>query len=491
MPRTDEQRALARQPAAAVSGCGGCAKRREWLRRQASQTIGRQSWLALACAITLLVTVSLAGKAWAQSAPAALPQVADGPQAPQAASASPPTDENVETIAPDTRRELLIKFQAQYPQAREHVLNLPMNAYANTSETPGLRLKRMWVGEGATLLEIEGLPVPGQQASAVIRQDNFELVGDKGQRAALQAAEGVTQLKDRRGGSALVVKPGETLLALFGPVNDARPVRLQHTPRAGQVFVYFDNIDPRFRERYTAAYRAAAAPGANPEAMRDFLVEFAQNDPDGKSPEIFLKLVNAMRAQNTFEGYYNVYLLLQDPEDARKASQLARTDEHRAKLEHMAVATLVDKNRLVDFDLHLTNANTTTSEGSCWMRCRYNFSAMRQVRGELSVSVRRNSPVPLKLGRYKVTLQAVTTLPRRKIRSSSWLGNYDGPDNATINNDLVVTLAPPNYSVKLPVNVAHLQLAFFERGSAGGYEGSWATSDATVRLQIKSVELLP
>lgn len=442
--------------------------------------------------------VSLAGKAWAQSAPAALPQVADGPQAPQAASAAPPTDENVETIAPDTRRELLIKFQAQYPQAREHVLNLPMNAYANTSEAPGLRLKRMWVGEGATLLEIEGLPVPGQQASAVIRQDTFELVGDKGQRAALQAAEGVTQLKDRRGGSALVVKPGETLLALFGPVNDARPVRLQHTPRAGQVFVYFDNIDPRFRERYTAAYRAAAAPGANPEAMRDFLVEFAQNDPDGKSREIFLKLVNAMRAQNTFEGYYNVYLLLQDPEDARKASQLARTDEHRAKLEHMAVATLVDKNRLVEFDFRLDNNQASGGEdnsGGYFGELARFFTGKSKVRragksisGTLSVRLLPNRPIPLAHGDYLFKFAVHASAARSGTARGLVLRKAPSEYEST-GTTVSVRLSASNTTAQANVNAGHMEIAYLDRGMLGGYTARWLTGDGRLEVKLLSVEL--
>lgn len=310
-------------------------------------------------------------------------------------AASAPTDDDVSSgvvvEAPDSRRELLAKFQSLNPGAREHVLNLSMNAYANTEAAPGLRLRRLWVGASGALVEIEGLPVAGSKASAVIRQDTFALRHAKGL-SELQAVEGVSMVKDRRSGNALVVKPGEVMLALFGPVDDYRPMKIQHTPPNGRVFVYFDNIDPRFGERYRAVYQMAAAASATPEQMKDFLVEFAENDPDKKAPEIFLKLIMAMRAQNTFEGFYNAYLLIQDPGDARKASQLARTDEHRAKMEHVAVATLMDKNRLFDFDVRLDNTSTSTREGSCFFACRYNFTAFRSVRGSVSVALRPNSP---------------------------------------------------------------------------------------------------
>ncbi len=432
------------------------------------------------------------------AAPAPLPQVEDATQAPATPAAAAPTDENIETIAPDTRRELLVKFQAQYPQAREHRLNLPMNAYANTSEAPGLILRRMWVGEGATLLEIEGLPVAGQKASAVMRQDTLELVGDRGQRATVQAVEGVTQLKDRRGGSALVVKPGETLLALFSAVNDARPMRLQHTPRAGQTFVYFDNIDPRFRERYEAAYRAAAGSSATPEAMRDFLVEFGQNDPDGKAREVFLKLITAMRAQNTFEGYYNVYLLLQDPEDARKASQLSRTDEHRAKLEHMAVATLVDKNRLIEFDFRLDDTRASGGEdngGGYFGELARFFTGKSKVRragtsitGTLRARLLPGRPIPLAFGDYVFTFAITATAPRsgaaRGLVFSKTPSEY-----VSTGQTVRLRLNARTASAQEKVDAGYLEVAYLDRGMLGGYTARWLTGDGRLEVKLLGVEL--
>ena len=412
---------------------------------------------------------------------------AEPPASAPAAEDMPP---GVVIEAPDSRRELLTKFQALNPGAREHVLNLSMNAYTNTEAAPGLKLRRLWVGASNTLVEIEGLPVAGSKASAVIRQDTFAIRHAKGL-SELQSVEGVSMVKDRRSGNALVVKPGEVMLALFGPVDDYRPMRVQHTPPTGQVFVYFDNIDPRFGERYRAAYQTAAAASATPEQMKDFLVEFAENDPDKKAQEIFLKLIMAMRGQNTFEGYYNAYLLIQDPEDARKASQLVRNDEHRAKMEHVAVATLVDKNRLFDFDLQLNRSPTSTYEGSCLFFCRYNFTASRAIQGRATVAFRPTSPIKLKLAKYKVTLSAEVFMPRHKVRASSWLGNYNGSDDVVLKNAIEVVVMPPSYTATIPVDIGTLPVAFFQRGSAGGYEGIWATSDARISVQIKSVELVP
>ena len=395
----------------------------------------------------------------------------------------------IETVAPDTRRELLTKFLAANPGAKLHALNLPMNAHADTTEAPGLRLNRMWVGKEGTLVEIEGLPVQGRRVSAVIRLDTFALVSSKGTTIA-QAAEGATLQKDKRGGSALLVMPGEKLLALFEAVDDYQPMKLQHTLRGQWPYIYFENIDPRFRERYSASYQAAAAAASTPEQMKDFLVEFAANDPDGKAREVFLKLINAMRAQNTFEGFYNVYLLLQDPEDARKASALARSDEHRSKMEHIAVATLTDKNRLFSFDFSLDPSSSSSREGGCAMLCKYNFSATRPVSGRISVRLQPGSPIKLKQATYKVVLTADVQMPRTKIRESFWKGNYDGPDNISYSQDISVIVSPPNYSATAAAPLGSLLVAWFERGSAGGYEGAWATGDASIQIKLKSVELV-
>lgn len=421
---------------------------------------------------------------WSQSTAPLAPE----PSRPQSTTATA-VEEAEETVAPDTRQQSLVKFKASNQQIREHALNMDMNAYADSTTSPGLRLNRMWVGEKSTLLEIEGLPVQGRSASAVFRQDTMALQHANGL-APLQSFEGASQLKDRRGGTAIIVKPGEKLLALFGPVDDARPMQLQHTGPDGRPYIYFENIDPRFRERYTASYKATLGNTATPEQLKDFLVEFAANDPDGKAREVFLKLITAMRAQTSFEGYYNVYLLLQDPEDARKASQLARTEEHRAKLEHMAVATLADKNRLFDFDLRLSATSTSSQEGRCLMFCNYNFTASRPLSGQLVVQMLPTSPIKLKQASYLVVFSAQIDMPRRKIRESRWKGNYDGPDNVSYAKEFSATVSPPNYSASLPVPLGNLVVAFFERGSAGGYEGTYATSNASVQLKLKSVELL-
>lgn len=406
-------------------------------------------------------------------------------------SDSAATNEDLQTIAADTSRAIVRQFKADNPDAREHKLEIVSEAFTEDKSNPALKLERIWAGGRGTLLEVTGLPRQGQPNSAAIAPESLRLTNLKtGQAASLLAFEGVAQVLDQRGGKALLLKAGDTMYLLMGPVDDSQPMSLDYTGWDYRKAKYFDRIDPRFRERYDAAHKLASSQNATPEQMKDFLVEFGNYDPDKKAPQVFLALINKMRAQNTFEGYYQSYLLIKDPEDARKASLTARTDEHRSKLEHMAVATLTDKNRLFDFDLRLTPSTTSSSEGSCWIACNYNFKASRPVAGQLNIRLQPTSPIKLKQATYKVIFTAQIYMPRRKIRQSSWLGNYDGSDDISYAQDISIIVLPPNYIANAAVQLGSLDVAFFQRGSAGGYEGAYATSNASVQLKLKSVELI-
>lgn len=398
------------------------------------------------------------------------------------------TGDTVETIQADTSREIERRFRTENPVIREHVIGKMSDVYEDRN--PGLRLERVLVGSTGTLLQISGLARPGKSNSAVIRKDTFRIREAGGAIRALKFFDGVTEMRDSKGGAALIVKPGDSLFAWFEPVDDYRPFSVEHHTWDYKPFVYFESIDPRFRERYDNVFVDANRPDATPEQMKDFLVEFARSDPDKRAGPIFLKLVQRMRAQNSFEGFYHAYLLLQEPKDAKAASRLVRTDEHRRMMENVAVASLVDKSRLLDLDLRLDTTATKIAEGSCWMLCRYSFKALRPLKGV--VTLRANvsgAPIKLQIGTYKVTLTATATMPRSKQVRSSWVGNFDGSNDQVISKDFTVTLAPPNYTATVPFDLGMLDLAFAERGSAGGYTLIWATGNATTTANFKLMEL--
>lgn len=440
--------------------------------------------------LSFTVWTLLAGQVLSQSAVSANSVTATAAAAAGANAVLLPEGADVETVPPDTSREIVKRFRLDNPGYREHALGKLSDTYED--QTPGLRLERVFVGTNGTLLEITGLRRPSSSVSAVIRKDTLFIHESGGAMKALQSFDGVTELRDRKGGSALVVRPGETLYALFPPINDLQPFSLEHFSRDSKQFVYFEKLDPRFRERYNQAFAAANQTGATPEQQKDFLVGFARNDPDRRAPGIFLKLIGQMRAQNSFEGYYSAYLLLQDPQDAKAATKLVKTDQHRRMMENVAVASLVDKSRLLAMDLQVNSNATRNTEGGCIWFCRYNFSTFRKVNGAVTIKANvPGSPIKLKLGTYRVNLTASVVLPREKQRRSNtiWQSNFDGRDDQEVSKDFVVTLSPPNYVVTLPIDLGEVNLAFFERGSAGGYTAAWAAGDAAFTVTYRSVEL--
>lgn len=417
-------------------------------------------------------------------------------------AAIPESDaEALQTLPADTSRAILRQFKADNLDAREHKLALVSEAFIEDESNPALRLERMWVGSKSTLLEITGLTRRGQPNSAAIAPETLRLTSLKtGRAAAFLAAEGVAQVLDRRGGKALLLKAGDTMYLQMEPIDDAQPVSLDYTGWDNRPAKYFDRIDPRFRERYDAAHKLASGPNATPEQMKDFLVEFGKYDPDKKAPQVFVALINKMRAQNTFEGYYQAYLLIKDPADAKAAFKLVRNDDHRAKMEAIAVTTLADKSRLLDMDLAIAPSSTSSSEGSCsggllgffgFAPCKYNFTANRSVNGNLTIRAKPiGSPIKLRMGTYKVTLSKELVFSRWGIQESNVLGSFNRRSDQTTNESMTVTLSPPNYSATVPINFGNLQVVFFQRGSVGGYTTYYADGDARATVRFRSMELV-
>ena len=402
------------------------------------------------------------------------------------------SDDLVQAVPADTTRAILKQFRLDNPDARQHNLGLVSEAYTEDASNPALKLERLWVGGKATLLELTGLPRKGQRYSAAMSPKTLRLVNLKTHAATEPlGVDGAELVLDRRGNVVLVLKPGETLYLLMGPVDDRQPMSLTYLGWDNNEAKYFDRIDPRFRERYDAAHQLASSPSATPDQLKDFLVEFARQDPDKKAPSVFMALINKMRAQNTFEGYYQAYLLIKDTADAKAAFKLARTDEHRAKMEAIAVAALADKSRLLDMSLQLNAGTTNIGEGGCGFSCNANFDARRHVTGTITVRAKPSgSPIKLRLGSYQVTLSTELTLPRWGKQESSLSGNFDRPSDDKVNGVVTVVLAPPNYAASIPVDFGAVQVAYSQRGASGSYTRYWAVGDAQATVRFKSMGLV-
>ncbi len=394
-------------------------------------------------------------------------------------------------VAPDATRAIVRDFLQASTSARVYVMDQLADSVDGAGQS-GMKLTKIWSGEAGILLEIHGLQRAANAPSAMIRRQTLRLLGSNGTYSDLIRTEGASQLVDRKGGSAIYLRPGEVMHAWFAKVDDFRPFSLEHTVPGSMPLTYFERIDPRFRERYDASFAKANAAQAEPDDIKDFLTDFAKADPDKRAPGVFLKLIERMRGQNSFEGYYNAYLLIEQPVDAKQAQRLATNDEHRTKLEHLAVTALTDKSRLFSMAMTLEPSATRSAQGGCWMFCEHNFTATRAVGG--SISLKGNaagSPIRLKQGVYDATVTVSVEVPRQAQQRSNtiWVGSFDKRDDVRVVKDFKLTLRPPSYEATVPFALGSVAIAFLNRGSAGGYTVITAIGNPVVTAQLKSLEL--
>lgn len=463
------------------------------IKQQAMQA-NRAAWRLWATAF-----VVCAGCAWTQVVsaqatpvePAVAPTMDAAAVAPASAEALPP---DVERIAPVTTRAIVQTFLAENPSPRRHAVDIPSSGYAEDETRPALRLVQIWVGPNGALLEMVGLPRKGVKHSAVMRRDTLQVRPYGGRAANVRAFEGVAELRDRRGGSALVVAPGETLYLLTEPFDDYRPFSLLHVNRNAEDSVYFDRIDPRFRERYDTMFAAANTP----VAMKDFLVEFAGNDPDKRAPKVFARLLNEMRAQNSFEGFYTAYLLTQDPDDGMKAARLAQSTDERMKLEHLAIVGLVDKNRLFKLELSVDPARASGGENTDDNPFAATFNwfsgkdkvrvAHRPIRGTLSIQLQPSSPIKVKYGAYTARFRVTAVAPTESSKAGFVLGS-GGPGEARVGRDISVRLDAGQNAASQRFDLGAMRVAYYDRGLFNGYTRERLTGDIVVEARLIGVEI--
>ncbi len=428
--------------------------------------------------ITLLTTIA------AMSA-VALAQTASSP-----GNTSAESEAKLERFSAESGEQLLKQFLRDNPRARQHKLGLVSEAFTEDPSNPALRLERVFVGSKGTLLEIVGLNRVGRPDSAVIAYSSLRLIDFEKNEHSPLAFKGVGTVRDKHGEVALVVRPGERLYLLMPAIDDFRPFALAYMGADLQFSRYFDEIDPRYRERYDTLAARALSSTATPEQMRDFLVEFARDDPERKAPQVFLALINKMRAQNSFEGFYSAYLLIQDPSDAKAAFRLSRTDAQRAQMENIAVATLVDASRLFDMQFQVMPGSTSSGEGQCMLPCSSNFRASRVFGGSVALKVRAaDAPIKLRHGSYKVTFDTELIVPRWLLRDSALHGKADQRSDDIRKGKVTLTLRPPDYSAAVNFEFGKFDIALFERGAGGGYTAYWADGEARATVKMRSVEL--
>lgn len=242
------------------------------------------------------------------------------------------------TIGPETVKSaenaLLRAYEKDNPDARLFELSLSSEAWQEDAANPALRLERMWSAASGTLLELRGLQRKGQQVSALIDLESVQLRNlDTAEVIEVLASDGGLRYEIANGKQVLRVLPSETVFLFLGPIDPMRPHSLRYKNAQGRDDSYFDRIDPQFRERYDRMFARATARDANVDEMKAFLLGFVRQDPDSRVQKVFVALIGKLRAQKTFEGYYQAFKLIKDPADAAEAQKLVGNEEQRRKLE--------------------------------------------------------------------------------------------------------------------------------------------------------------
>lgn len=248
------------------------------------------------------------------------------------APAAAPASQSVEAAAVDL--PLLEQFLKDEPTARLHPLAMVSEAFQEDPANPALQLERLWVGASGTMLELRGLQRKGQVYSALIHQDTLHLKTLKsGRLVGFLASDGGMRFEDPTGKKLIRVRPGDVVHLFFAPIEALQAHSLRYSNPLGSEDSYFDRIDPQFRERYDQMFALASGPDARIDGLKAFLMEFVGQDSDRRLQKVFVDLIQRLRAQRSFEGYYDAYALVKDPKDENEARKLAKTDDQRSRLD--------------------------------------------------------------------------------------------------------------------------------------------------------------
>lgn len=231
------------------------------------------------------------------------------------------------------------KIKAESPNTREWALAKSSEAYVEDHSNPALKLEKMWANDKGTVIQLSGLPRNRSAFSAVLDIQSLRLFNLNTKKVSKYIAHmgGLAVAgQSKRPADAPVkmvqLKEGESLYVFFEPIADIDPHSLRYNNWTGGEDSYFDKIDPRFGERYEQLYVKASGKEAEISDVKDFLLQFAHNDPKNRVKPVFISLIQRLKSQNTFDGFLQSYLLIKDPADAAAAKAKASTPEQQTKI---------------------------------------------------------------------------------------------------------------------------------------------------------------
>ena len=199
------------------------------------------------------------------------------------------------------------------------------------------------------------------------------------------------------------------------------------------------------------------------------------------------RLAQLYRKENSFDGFYKVYKLTIKPSDIKKALELAKTAEEKAKIEKVVFKNIKNKSALVNVKLISQDSYTDYDEDEGGIFTKYSLSGKLHITSKIRVDWNEASPFQPIYGTYKILVKLLVVAPRYLQRRSNWVGNADENDDATQERTFSIKLNADKLQETKSYDLGSIVTTFFERGSAGGFTAKWLRDNAYIK--VKSVQI--
>lgn len=208
------------------------------------------------------------------------------------------------------------------------------------------------------------------------------------------------------------------------------------------------------------------------------------NEKDEEQKALLIKIY---RNKNNIDSYIKAYNLSKNKNDLRKSYEFAKNSEEKAKIEKLVFESLQNKDGLIHVEMNLEKATFDDKQTNGGMFSKATIYGYVYPRGNVSIRLNNNLPYQPTYGIYNVKLTFKTEIPRNYQLRSSWLGNKDKTDDISIDDIVEFQLKPPYNKLSKDFYFEGKTIAYFDRGSQGGYTAIWPSDDAKVSL--KNVEI--
>lgn len=226
------------------------------------------------------------------------------------------------------------------------------------------------------------------------------------------------------------------------------------------------------------------------DAQREALLSDSLADRD-----ISEKALARLRADYTqrreFAPLLRLYEITKDVALLKAAQPLARSPDDRRRIEQAAVLLTRYPGRLFDVRGSFSGGQVTSEvQENMGVLSAFTVHVLKPVRGGVAVKLRPDSPLRLRHGRYRITVDVELNIRRDEELRSTFLGDKNNRSDITKATAVQVTLGPPNYDGVATFDFGTLRLGYLQSGARGGYTAVRLLDDPVVSLRARSVDVL-